>query len=48
MLCINTGDIGFITVKDADHHCIIHYSSKSEAIYFLENSVLDGRGYIKN
>ena len=47
MLCLNVNDIAIITVKSVDYRCIVQiYSSKSEAIHFLENSVLDERGYI--
>ena len=40
MLCVNIRSIGITTNKDVDYRCIIHNSSKSEAIYLLENSVL--------
>ena len=45
MGCLNLSHIN-ITVKDADYSGIIHDNSKSNAIHFLENSVLDHRGYI--
>ena len=40
MLRFNLRNIDIITVKGIDYCCII-YSSKSEAIPLLENSVLD-------
>ena len=46
ILCLNISDIGIITVKDVDYRCIIHSTSKSEAISLLKNSVLEDRGYI--
>ena len=45
MLCFNTSDITIITVKGIDYRCIIHDISKSDAIHFLENPVLDDPGY---
>ena len=45
VLSINISDIAMITIENVDYCCIIH-SSKSEAIKLLENSVLDGRGFI--
>ena len=46
MLCLNISNIAIVTVKGVDYHCIIHDTSKSEAIRLLENSVLDDCGYI--
>ena len=46
MFSVNISDIAIITVKNVDYCCIIHNISKSEAINLLENSVLEGRGYI--
>ena len=43
---VNISDITIITVKGVDYRCIIHDNSKSETISLLENSVLDGLGYI--
>ena len=45
MLCFNTSDITIITVKGIDYRCIIHDISKSDAIHFLENPVLDDPRY---
>ena len=39
-------DIVINTVKGADHNCVNHDISKSEAIRLLENSVLDNCEYI--
>ena len=47
MMCLTLSNIAIITVKVVEYCCIIHDISKSEAIYLLENSVLDGRGYDK-
>ena len=46
MLCLNIINIAIIAVKGADFRCNIHDISKSEAIYLLENYVLDDCGYI--
>ena len=46
MLRLNISDIVIITVKGVDYRCIICNISNSEAIYFLENSVLEYRGCI--
>ena len=46
ILYLNISDIAIITVKNIDYHCIIHDINKSEAINFLENSVLEEPGYI--
>ena len=45
MLCFNTSDITIITDKGIDYRCIIHGISKSDAIHFLENPMLDDPGY---
>ena len=45
MLCLNISDVTTITVKNIDHHCIIH-NSKSEKINLLKDSVLENCGYI--
>ena len=39
-------DITIITVEGFGYCCIIHDIIKSEAIYLLENYVLEVRGYI--
>ena len=44
--CLNVSDITIITVTNLDYCCIIHNISKSEVIKLLENSVLEGCGYI--
>ena len=41
----NINNIAIIIAKGADYHCIIHGITKSEAIHFLENSVLHNYGY---
>ena len=46
-LYLNIGDIAIITIKNVNYRYIIHNITKSEAINFLENSVLEDRGYIK-
>ena len=46
IFCLDISDIAIITVKNVDYCCIIHSSSKSEAINLLKNSVLENRGYI--
>ena len=48
MMCFNISNIAIITVKGIDYRFIVNDIRKSEAINFLENSVLDDRGYIKN
>ena len=45
MFSVQKSDIAIITVKNVDYCCIIHKSSKSEAINLLENSVLENRGF---
>ena len=45
MLCLNISDATIITVKNIDHHCIIH-NSKSEKINLFKDSVLEDYGYI--
>ena len=45
MLYLNVSDTAIITVTGVDYRCIIH-DSKSEAIYLLENYVLEDCGYI--
>ena len=44
ILCLNISDIAIITVNGVDYRSKIHHISKSEAIYLLNNSVLDDRG----
>ena len=44
-LCLHTGDIVIITVRNVDHSCIMYNISKSKAFHLLENSVLEDRGY---
>ena len=39
-------DITIITIKNLHYHFIIHNISKSEAISFIRNSVLENCGYI--
>ena len=46
MMCLNISDIVIITSKNVDYCDIMYGISKSEAIYLLENSVLEDRGYI--
>ena len=46
MLSVNISDITIITVKNVDHHCIIHNINKSDAINLLENSLLEDRWYL--
>ena len=46
MLCLNVVDIAIITAESVDYCCILKEISKSKAIDFSENSVLDDRGYI--
>ena len=46
VLCLNISNITIITVKGVDYRYIIHDISESEEIIVLENSVLEGRGYI--
>ena len=45
MLSVNISHLAIITVKNVDYRCIFHYISKSEAINWLKNSVLEDRGY---
>ena len=40
ILSVNIRDIAIITVNNVDYCCIIHNTSKSEAINLLESSVL--------
>ena len=47
ILSVNISDIAINTVKNVDHRCIIYNISKSEAINWLKNSVLENRGYIQ-
>ena len=44
--CLDISDIAIITGKNVDYCCIIHSSSKSEAINLLKNSILEKRGCI--
>ena len=46
MLCLNISDITIIINKDVDYRCIIYDIIKSEAVYLLENSAVDDRGYM--
>ena len=46
MFSVNISHVTIITLKSIDYHRIIHDVSKSEAIYLLENYVLDDRGHI--
>ena len=48
MLCLGLTGIAIFTVKEVEYDCIIHETSKSEAIHLLKNYVLDYRRYIKN
>ena len=47
MLCLNLGDIVIITNRKVDNRFVIFDISKSDAIYSLENSVLDDLGIYK-
>ena len=47
ILSVNISDIAINTVKNVDYRCIIYNISKSEAINWLKNSVLENRGYIQ-
>ena len=47
MLSPKISDIAIITVKNVDYRCIMYSINKSEAIPFLENSVLGDCGYKK-
>ena len=46
MLCLNISDITIITAKNVDYLCIIHNTSKCEAINLLRKSVVEDRGYV--
>ena len=46
MLSLNIGDITIIAVKGIDYYCIIQDINKYDAVYLLENYVLDDCGYI--
>ena len=46
MVCFNISNIAIVTIKGVDYCCITNGISKSEAIHFLGNSVLDDRVYI--
>ena len=46
MLSVNISDTVIITVKNVDYRCIIDIISKSVAIKFLKNFILENRGYI--
>ena len=48
MLCLNLSNITIATAKCVDYCCIIYNISKSHAITFLKNLVLDDRGYTQN
>ena len=43
--CVNISNVAIITVKNVDYCCIIYDISKSEAINYLKNSVLENHGY---
>ena len=45
ILSPNISGIAIIAVEGVNYRCIIHDIIKAEAIYLLENSVLDDRGY---
>ena len=47
IFCLNISDIAIITVKNVDCCCIIHSTSKFEAINLLQISVLENCGYIQ-
>ena len=38
--------VAIIAAEEVNYRCIVHVVSKSEAIRFLENYVLDDCGYI--
>ena len=46
MLSVNISSIVINTVKNVDYRCIIHNTSKPEAINLSKNSVLGDCGYI--
>ena len=46
MFVMVIGGIAVITVIGADYYCVIHGTSKSEAIHLLDNFALDDHGYI--
>ena len=46
MLCLNIGDIAFITVEGADYHFIIHDISKYETNSVIRKFLRDDRGYM--
>ena len=43
--CLNNSNIAIITVKGFHYHSVIHDISKSEALHFFENYLLDDCGY---
>ena len=46
MVSVHISNIAIINIRKVNYCCIIHKISKSEAIYSLENSLLEDRGYI--
>ena len=46
MLSVNISSIVINTVKNVDYRCIIHNTSKPQAINLSKNSVLGDCGYI--
>ena len=46
MLSVNISDIAIITVKNVDYRCTYYGISKSEAINFLKNFIVEFRWYI--
>ena len=46
MLCVNTSNIGIMTVKGIDYRFIIHGISKFEGIHLLKSSMLDNHVYM--
>ena len=46
MLSANISDIAIIIIKNVHYRCIIHNSSKSEAINLLKSYIPENLGYI--
>ena len=46
MLSVNISDTAIINIKNVDYGCIIHNTSRFEAINLLQNSALKDPGYI--
>ena len=44
MLCCTLSIVAIITLKCVDYRQVIYGSGKSEAVYLLENAVLDNLG----